>query len=353
MNKPLVSVIVPTYNRAHCVNRAVDSVLEQTYPDCEVVIVDDGSTDNTQQTIKDRYGGNDSVKYLKKQNGGVSSARNAGFKAALGACIALLDSDDIWKKRKIESQVAVLNALPQVGMVWSDMEAVDPQGELLQERYLRTMYHAYRWYEDGGLFAEHAKLAELTTVDLDPVSGTEVYWGDIFSQMVMGNLVHTSTVVLTRDRLDKVQGFNEDLRITGEDYDFHLRTCREGPVAYIDASTIAYQIGADDQLTHPSLTLHMAENFLKTIEPVIEQDRARIQLPDEMIRQVLAEAHGWIGRELLKTGRNSEARKALTRAAKLAPRERDTWVWLAATYLPKSAHNLAKRAYRRLHASGP
>jgi glycosyltransferase involved in cell wall biosynthesis len=353
MKNPLVSVIVPTYNRAYCLNRAVESVLEQTYPKCEVVIVDDGSTDNTAQTVKDRFGSNENVKYLSKKNGGVSSARNAGFKAALGACIALLDSDDVWKKRKIESQVAVLNALPQVGMVWSDMEAVDPQGNVLQERYLRTMYRAYRWYENGGLFTEHAPFSSLAEPHPDPGAGTEVYWGNIFSQMVMGNLVHTSTVLLTRDRLEKVQGFNEDLRVTGEDYDFHLRTCREGPVAYIDATTISYQVGGPDQLTHPSLTLHMAENFLKTIEPVIERDRERIQLPDSMIRSVLSEAHAWIGKELLKSGRNAEARRSLTRAARLLPGERETWLWLAATCLPKSAHNLAKRAYRRLHSSGP
>ena len=67
--------------------------------------------------------------------------------------------------------------------------------------------------------------------------------------MIMGNLVHTSTVLIRRERLEKVRGFNEELRISGEDYDFHLRTCREGPVGFIDLATIRYQTGMPDRLT--------------------------------------------------------------------------------------------------------
>lgn len=351
MDQPLVSVIVPTYNRAYCLSHAIDSVLGQTHAHCEVVVVDDGSTDGTPQLIADRYGGNEKIRYLRKSNRGVASARNAGFAAAAGVYVALLDSDDTWKRWKIATQLACLEALPQVGMVWTDMEAVDPHGQLLEQRYLRKMYHAYRWFEDGGLFEQRAQLTALAPGCPDPGTATEVCWGDIFSEIVLGNLVHTSTVLLTRERLQQVGGFDERLRVTGEDYDFHLRTCRAGPVAYIDLPSISYQIGGADQLTHPSLTLQMAENFLKTIEPVIERDRARIRLPEHMIRAVLAEAHGWIGRELLKSGRVPEARRSLFRALRLAPRQTGSWLLLADSWLPQPASRLARRAYRRLHAS--
>ena len=134
MTSSLVSVIVPTYNRAYCLNRAVDSMLAQTYGNCEVLIVDDGSTDDTSARVKTWYGHNPQVRYLRQVNQGVSAARNAGLRAARGAFIALLDSDDVWLPWKIEVQVACLDALPQVGMIWTDMEAVDPHGERLHER---------------------------------------------------------------------------------------------------------------------------------------------------------------------------------------------------------------------------
>ena len=97
--------------------------------------------------------------------------------------------------------------------------------------------------------------------------------GDIFSQMVMGNLVHTSTVLLRWDRLQRVQGFDVGLKHSGEDYDFHLRTCREGPVAFIDLAAIQYQTGFRDQLTRPQYAIHTAKNFLSTISPVLAHDR--------------------------------------------------------------------------------
>ncbi len=348
MIQPVVSVVVPTYNRAHCLSHAVDSILAQSYPRCEIIVVDDGSTDSTASMMSARYGANERVRYLQQGNAGVSAARNAGFRAASGDYVALLDSDDVWKSWKIEVQLACLQALPQVGMIWTDMEAVDPQGVKVLDRYLRVMYNAYRWFGRDELFTERRRLDELTRVACAATPGAVVGWGDIFSQMVMGNLVHTSTVLLTRERLAKVGGFNEGLHVTGEDYDFHLRTCREGPVAFIDVSSIEYQIGGADQLTHPSLTIHMAENFLKTIEPIIEHDRARIRLPNHMIRSVLAEAHGWIGSEMLKHDRTREARRELALSLRCAPLHARTWLTLLAACMPESSRKTMHGLYRRL-----
>ena len=98
------------------------------------------------------------------------------------------------------------------------------------------------------------------------LSDPHVFLGDIFSPMITGNLVHTSTVLLRGERFEKVREFDVNLRYSGEDYDFHLRTCREGDVAYLDASSILYQRGRGDQLTvNRAFTVHMAENFLKTV----------------------------------------------------------------------------------------
>ena len=128
---------------------------------------------------------------------GVGAARNTAIRAAKGEFIAFLDSDDIWKPWKIELQLACMEKLSHIGMVWSDMEAVGPDGAVASPRYLRQMYAAYRRFPLEKLFTERHDLPPIST-SLDPRGA--LYAGDIFSPMVTGNLVHTSTVVLLGSR---------------------------------------------------------------------------------------------------------------------------------------------------------
>jgi glycosyltransferase involved in cell wall biosynthesis len=104
-----ISVVIPTYNRALCICDAVDSVLAQTLPPCEVIVVDDGSTDDTRQQLA-KYGAR--IRYLYQDNAGVSAARNAGILAAQGTWIALLDSDDVWEPEKLAIQTETIRADP-------------------------------------------------------------------------------------------------------------------------------------------------------------------------------------------------------------------------------------------------
>jgi glycosyltransferase involved in cell wall biosynthesis len=106
VNSPNVSVIIPTYNRAHSVNKAIDSVLAQSFKDFEIVVVDDGSVDNTAAVLA-KFG--DRITVIRQQNSGVSAARNAGIRAACGKWIAFLDSDDIWFPGKLARQVDCLS----------------------------------------------------------------------------------------------------------------------------------------------------------------------------------------------------------------------------------------------------
>lgn len=115
----LVSVIIPTYNRAHIVTEAIESVLAQTYQSYEIIVVDDGSTDNTAEVLK-KYG--NKIKYYYQDNKGVSAARNRGIREANGDFIAFLDSDDLWKSDKIEKQVIVFQENQDLGLVYSYAE---------------------------------------------------------------------------------------------------------------------------------------------------------------------------------------------------------------------------------------
>jgi glycosyltransferase involved in cell wall biosynthesis len=113
---PLISVVIPTYNYGRFVTFALESVLAQTYRNFEVIVVDDGSTDDTRQRLAPYM---DRCRYLYQRNQGLSAARNTGIRAAQGELIALLDSDDVWHPRKLEFQAAYMSNHPEVGLLAS------------------------------------------------------------------------------------------------------------------------------------------------------------------------------------------------------------------------------------------
>ena len=347
----LVSVIIPTFNRVYCIARAINSVLVQSYSNIEVIVVDDGSTDNTRELIQDLYAEDQRLIYLAQENTGVAGARNAGFAVAQGDFVALLDSDDMWMPWKLELQIACLQRYPEVGMVWTDMEAVNAHGNVFEPRYIRKMYSGYENFAIDELFSIQHKLRDVAPFkpELRAKIGEEsFYTGYIFSHMVMGSLVHTSTVVLRRERLTKVGGFNEDLKYSGEDFDFHLRVCREGLVGFIDLPTIQYQHGMSDALTRPEYTLHIANNFLKTILPIIENDRYAIKLPDTTIRAVLADAYSWRAEAQVNIGETKAARESVWTSLRYNMWQPHILKTLVSAYLPKSILFLLRAIKQRL-----
>lgn len=317
MNKPLVSVIVPTYNRAYCLGATIDSVLAQTYSTLELLVIDDGSSDQTRELVENQYGHDPRVRYVYQTNAGVSAARNHGFRLAQGDFVALIDSDDLWEPWKLELQVAAFDRLPQVGMIWTDMRAIDSQGTPISDHYLRKMYSAYDYYPTtDSLFPNSFSLKEILPHLPANLANQRVYFGDIYSPMIMGSLVHTSTVLIRRQRREQVGFFREDFMNAGEDYEFHLRTCRAGTVGYIGVSSIIYQVGRPDQIT-VRYSKEIAKNFLKTILPVLRNDADRITLPPHMIREMLVMSHTWVGEKLLDAGEKHEASKALWTSLRL------------------------------------
>ncbi len=144
---PRVSVIIPTYNRSAYLKQAVESVLAQTYTDYEIIVVDDGSTDDTPQVMR-TFG--DLLRYVCIAHSGRSAARNRGIRLARGEFISFLDSDDIFLPRKLELQIAVLEEHPEVGMVYSSALVIDDRGQELPKSYVATasggIYHQIAFY---------------------------------------------------------------------------------------------------------------------------------------------------------------------------------------------------------------
>jgi len=117
------SVVIPTYNRGRVVGDAIESALAQTHRHLEVIVVDDGSTDATRERvwrIRD-----DRLRYVRREHAGVSAARNAAIRAANGDLVSFLDSDDLWKRDKLESDIFTLTRYPSAGGVFSDLEKQD------------------------------------------------------------------------------------------------------------------------------------------------------------------------------------------------------------------------------------
>jgi glycosyltransferase involved in cell wall biosynthesis len=350
MSSGLVSVVIPTYNRATLLPRAVDSALQQTYRQVEVIIVDDGSTDDTPGEVARRYGEDPRVRYVRIPNGGVSGARNVGISLAKGDFVAFLDSDDYWLLWKIELQVKCLSLVPDAGMIWTNMTAVTDDGGVRIPGYLREMYGAYTRLdrERIRLFGDPLRVTAAQLGIEGFQTDINLCHADIYSPMILGNLVHTSTVLIRRERLRPVVGFRVELRVTGEDYDFHLRTCREGPVAFVDVDSIGYTIGRSDQLTSPNLSAQLAENSLLTLEFALASGSRPIELPNGAIERKLAEAHEWASGAYLHIGGRADARRHARKSIRAIPFRPFPYVLLCASLLPSPVLAMARSLYRRI-----
>jgi glycosyltransferase involved in cell wall biosynthesis len=205
-----VSVIIPTFNRAVKVARAVSSVLYQTFGDWEIIVVDDGSEDHTREALKGF--GNRVTTIVHPENRGVSAARNTGIRASRAPFIAFLDSDDYWMPEKLSFQVDFFRDHP---------DAVACQTQEL-------------WIRKGRR--------------VNPMKKHMKPNGDIFEPSLKRCLVSPSAVMLRRSLLDEVGLFDETLPAC-EDYDLWLRVSSRYPVHLIDAPLVVKEGGHPDQLS--------------------------------------------------------------------------------------------------------
>ena len=278
----------------------------------------------------------------RTEQGGPAVARNDGIAAAGGEFVAFLDSDDWWLPNKIVLQVACLDHLPEVGMISSEIDAVGPSGEPLPGG-LGRVYAAWRRTAPSDLFTAALPLSQIS-------EGLEgfVYWGDLFAAMLSGNLVHTSSVLIRRSRIDAAGAFDPSFTESGEDYDFHLRTCAAGPVAFLSIPTLRYRFGAPDQLTASQHHEALARNYLRALLNAADRHRDDPRVSARRLRIAIAGARAWYGEELLGAGHHSAARSELLRSLR-RPGLRRLGMLTASLLPPRLSHILRER-YRRIRS---
>ncbi|MBW1709221.1 MAG: glycosyltransferase [Deltaproteobacteria bacterium] len=265
---PAASVIIPAFNRAGLLPRAVDSVLDQTFEDFELIVVDDGSTDQTLEVLAAYQ---DRLVLLTQPHKGVSAARNHGLSASRGGLVAFLDSDDYWLPEKLAVQVDFFRRNPL---------ALICQTEEIWCRRGRRVTPGKR----------HAKPS-----------------GDIFERSLELCLVSPSAVMIKRELFDRVGVFDETMPAC-EDYDLWLRIASRYPVYMIDQPLVVKTGGHEDQLSQitPALDKYRIQALLKllksgTLKPA--QERA---VRTELARKATIYGHG-----CLKRGREQEGQEYL------------------------------------------
>jgi GT2 family glycosyltransferase len=344
---PAISVVIPTFNRQQMLGEAMASVRAQGFEDLEAIVVDDGSSDGTRALVEAVVAADPRFRYHHQPNGGAASARNAGLDLARGDLIAFLDSDDAWQPWHLELMVACLARLPEAGLVWTDMAAVDGGGAVTARRALRSTLSAYRYFSNDQLFASSVPLSELGVEIPAEDRDRRLYQGDVFSPMVMGNLVLPSSVLMRRARLDEVGRFDEHL-VTGEDYEFFLRACRAGQVAFADLVDVRYRVGTSDRLSGPAMGLPIARAYLTVLERTLEQDAGRITLPPELITEARGYANRWVGETELLAGSPRAARPHLATAFRLGQQRARMVALLGLSFLPRAALTRISRVRRRM-----
>ena len=341
----LVSVLIPAYNRDYIVGAAIESVLAQTYRPIEIVVVDDGSKDNTRAVIE-KFGSQ--VRYIYQDNGGLAAARNTGLSVAKGEFIAFQDSDDLWVPWKLQVQVALLRRFPEIAICGTDMTAVDERGAVIRERYLRRGYSAYQAIQLDSTFPHAGRIKDICPDSPPEVAGEAYRYGNILDSMFLGNLVHPPTAVMRREVVQRTGGLDLSFNGMCEDYEFFSRIVRWGMGAVVEAPGMFYRMGSEDQGTHPTRTLYQARGYLANLQRRIAEDRDRLQLPERVIRRTLADAYAWVAEAELMSVYGTGATGYFWKSLCLKPFQKRALMLMPFSLIPRPLFRMARSLKQRL-----
>ena len=292
-----VSVLIPTYNRRQYVVDAIESVIAQDYADMEIIVVDDGSTDGTEEALAPYLS---LIRVIRTRNQGPALARNVGMEAARGDYVAFLDSDDLYYPFKVRLQAQLLDEYPDIGMVYSEFSAFSDDG-FWDELHL-TKYHESA-YRRGGidhkrLFAESKPLRELRSgrdlgdAVLERWPERSIHFGNIYEAYLFNTVVFTNSMMFRRFLLEKT-GLQRKAFGMFHDLEFALRVCRSAKVAFVDVPTykLRYhsgQISTTKKLHGGKVAIKIQRDLLRATTHHLRLDSEFYSLNRDRIHRHLA-----------------------------------------------------------------
>jgi len=196
-----VSVIIPAYNRKHLIESAIESVLRQTYKNCELILVDDASIDGTNRWVAERY---PTVKLIRlNENVGAAEARNVGIESSQGELIAFLDSDDYWEETYLEKMVQLLSNHPQASFAFSNHRESRPDGTIKEFTYQSSTAYV-----------------------------------DLIHRLLIDTFIHTMSTVVVRENALQRSGLLNSRLCVSEDRELYIRLLKEGELAHTDETLV-------------------------------------------------------------------------------------------------------------------
>ncbi len=296
-----VSVIMPTYNREAYISEAIQSVLNQTYSDFELLIIDDASTDNTKEIINNFIRNDPRIHYLMN-NGkkGVSSARNTGFKHSKGKFITFLDSDDCWNIDNLKLKIEILNTHPDIDAILSDTSVF---GEV-EEKYI-SRPHIMGIFNDK-LWDRRNKIFSIAKSSIIPFI------------LKHGFSFRTPTLVFRKELLSKTGNFNEEM-IFFEDADFMFRCFCVGKFGYLNKKLC--QIRRHAFNTHNIYNKNIkAESELLFIKNEIDYViKHNLNIKESVLKSILRDAYIRRATLWFKEGNLNEVKKCILESIKIKP----------------------------------
>lgn len=303
---PTISVVIPTYNRAALLPEAITSALEQSSAPLEVIVVDDGSQDDTAAAVAP-FGS--AVRYIRQPNAGVGAARNTGVRAATGEWVAFLDSDDTWERDKLALQLAALGAVPEADWSLTDFTVVDGEGRPRGDEPWSP--RVFGCLAEMGTTGRTLFGRRLERRQVDWTGGPiELLWGDLFPLLFHGNLGLPSSLMVRREQFQESGGFDPEFRVA-EETEFLHRLSARSPVALVMTPLVRYRVAGGPSLINTGDPRPAIRNALRSLEqasrlrpPHDEADQAVRRAGEARLRLRLARA-------ALAAGDPGEARNAL------------------------------------------
>jgi len=286
-NRPLVSIVMPTFNNAATIARAVESVIAQTYSRWELIVVDDGCVDDTPSVVR-RYATTlgDQLRYARQPHGGASAARNLGSDLARGRFLAFLDADDEFLPRKLDRQVELFHRWPQLGMVFSDYAEMRVSGQIVQRALAERWGH--RPPVPGGPIARELYVCDARLPD----------------QMASRYLVSTITAMLDRTRIGGRLRF--DIKQTySEEWLFFLDVASRCRVGYVDEPLAVHHHRRGS--VSRTCTMHNTRQQLRALRRIWRRYAPVATASRKELAGKLARCHRQFGFDSLRTGSRATA----------------------------------------------